>query len=75
MRPLLLSLLMLGSLGSVQAAAEPALLWVVVTAPAFRENIEPLCEQRKNQGFQVKVLQTTDILTAPDRQRRGRQVT
>ncbi len=36
--------------------------WIVVTAPAFRGAVEPLCEQRKAQGMTVKVVETTDIL-------------
>jgi Peptidase family C25 len=37
--------------------------WVVVTAPAFRSAIEPLCTHRKAQGMHVLVVQTTDVLT------------
>jgi hypothetical protein len=40
--------------------------WIVVTAPAFRKAIEPLCEQRKNQGLHVVVVQTTDVLSRDD---------
>ena len=47
----------------LRAAAEPSPLWIVVIAPAFRDALEPLCEQRKKQGFQVKIVQTTDILS------------
>jgi hypothetical protein len=36
--------------------------WIVVTAPAFRSAVEPLCEHRKAQGLTVKVIETTDIL-------------
>lgn len=45
------------------SAAESAPTWVVVTAPAFREAIEPLCEYRKAEGFQVVVVQTSDVLS------------
>ena len=37
--------------------------WIVVTAPAFRDAVEPLCEHRKSQGLRVRVVQTTDVLT------------
>jgi hypothetical protein len=40
--------------------------WIVVTAPAFRKAIEPLCEQRKNQGLHVIVVQTNDVLSRDD---------
>jgi hypothetical protein len=40
--------------------------WIVVTAPAFRDAIEPLCEHRKAQGMTVTVLQTTDVLKPED---------
>jgi hypothetical protein len=42
----------------------PAAQWIVVTAPAFRKAVEPLCEQRKGQGMRVVVVQTTDVLDA-----------
>jgi hypothetical protein len=44
-------------------AAEPPAQWVIVTAPAFRDSIAPLCEQRKAQGMRVEVVQTSDVLT------------
>lgn len=40
--------------------------WIVVTAPAFRKAIEPLCEERKKQGLHVVVVQTTDVLSRDD---------
>jgi hypothetical protein len=46
------------------AAAEDQ--WIVVTAPAFRNAIEPLCLQRKSQGLHVIVVQTTDVLSRDD---------
>jgi hypothetical protein len=50
---------------AVRADATPA-QWVVVTAPAFRDALEPLCEHRKAEGFRVVVVQTTDVLTAKE---------
>jgi hypothetical protein len=44
-------------------ADSPQRQWVLVTAPAHRAVLEPLCEQRKSQGFQVTVVETTDVLT------------
>jgi hypothetical protein len=45
--------------------------WIVVSAPAFRTAIEPLCAQRKAEGFHVVVVPTTDVLSAED-VRKGR---
>src|SRR5215469_326709 len=47
----------------VRAADMPPAQWIVVTAPAFRDSVEPLCQQRKAQGMQVTVLQTSALLT------------
>jgi hypothetical protein len=41
---------------------EPAGQWIVVTAPAFRAALEPLCVHRRAEGLRVVVLQTTDVL-------------
>jgi hypothetical protein len=50
-------------LSPISALAEaPPAQWVVVTAPAFRKAVEPLCEHRKAQGLKVVVVQTTDVL-------------
>ncbi len=49
---------------SSAAAAEPQ--WILVTAPAFRKTIEPLCQHRKDQGFNVVIVQTTDVLSRED---------
>jgi hypothetical protein len=43
------------------ALAEEA-QWLVVTAPAFRDALQPLCAQRKEQGLRVVVVSTSDIL-------------
>jgi hypothetical protein len=47
-------------------AEEPAPQWVVVTVPAFRAAVEPLCEHRKSQGFRVVAVHTTDVLTGKE---------
>jgi hypothetical protein len=47
-------------------ADAPPAQWVVVTAPAFRKAVEPLCEHRKAQGMKVVVVQTTDVLDAKE---------
>jgi hypothetical protein len=51
-------------------AAEPAGQWIVVTAPAFRAAIEPLCQQRKKQNLRVIMVPTNEIL-APAEIRTG----
>jgi hypothetical protein len=51
---------------AVPARAAPAAQWIVVTAPAFRKAVEPLCQQRKSQGLHVVVVQTTDVLSPED---------
>ena len=45
------------------AADAPSRQWVLVTAPAHRGALEPLCELRKEQGFRVSIVETTDVLT------------
>ena len=47
-------------------AAPPAGQWIVAIAPAFRKAVQPLCEQRKAQGFHVVVVPTTDVLSAEE---------
>ena len=47
---------------AVRAADAPERQWIVVTAPAFREALTPLCKQREKQGFHVTVVATTDVL-------------
>ncbi len=54
-------------LAAVSAGAAPRTgQWIVVTAPAFRKALEPLCEQRKGQGLDVVVVQTTDLLSVEE---------
>ncbi len=60
-----------GTVAVLLLAAAPASTaaeaqWIVVTAPAFRKAIEPLCQQRKSQGLHVVVVQTTDVLSRED---------
>jgi hypothetical protein len=50
-------------LPAAAGAADAPPQWVVVTAPAFRAALEPLCEHRKAQGLKVTVVETTDVLT------------
>jgi len=45
------------------ADEKPQPRWIVVTAPAFRAAVQPLCQQRQAQAFDVVVLETTDVLT------------
>lgn len=46
------------------AAAEALGQWIVVTPPAFRSALAPLIEQRQAQGFNVVVLETTNVFSA-----------
>jgi hypothetical protein len=63
MRRCLLLTLLLGLPAVAPAADTAPAQWIVVTAPAFRDAVEPLCQQRKTQGMQVTALQTSDALT------------
>jgi Peptidase family C25 len=62
-RRTLFALLLLLPSAPLRAADPPAVQWVVVTAPAYRKAVEPLCEHRKGQGLHVEVVQTTDVLS------------
>jgi hypothetical protein len=44
----------------------PSVRWVVVTAPAFRDAVEPLCKLRREQKLDVVPLLTTDVLSADE---------
>jgi hypothetical protein len=61
---LAVSVFLLAAVASVAAPAGGQ--WIVVTAPAFRKAVEPLCTQRKSQGLHVVVVQTTDALTTDE---------
>jgi len=62
-RPFLAGLL-LALCAAHAGATEPlAPQWLVVTAPAFRTALEPLCAQRRADGFKVVVLQTDTLLS------------
>lgn len=54
---------LLASLAHGRAAEDAPGHWLVVTAPAFRDAVEPLCAYRKAEGFRVSVLQTGDVLS------------
>jgi hypothetical protein len=65
MRASFISLLVTFSLvGQLLAGLGESPQWIVVTAPEFRKSLDPLCSQRKADGFRVVVLQTTEYLTA-----------
>jgi hypothetical protein len=57
----LLLLLFLASASSLSANEPQAPQWTVVTPPAFRKALEPLCEQRRAEGMRVVVVPTTDV--------------
>lgn len=44
-------------------ADEPPPLWIAVVAPEFGEALSPLEALRRQQGYEVVVLKTTDVLT------------
>ena len=48
---------------SLAIANEPAARWIVVTAPAFQEAIQPLVKHRQEQGFRVTVIATRNVLS------------
>jgi len=60
-RPLFLAVLLFCSPTLRGADAPPT--WIVVTAPAFRQAIEPLVQHRAAEGFHTTVITTTDVLT------------
>jgi hypothetical protein len=53
-------------------------LWISVTAPEFRAALEPLCEHRRAEGMDVRIISTADFSEAAqirakiDSERRGR---
>ena len=64
-RLFLLLVLFFCTVPTLRAADVPA-TWLLVTAPAFRDAVEPLCEQRKAEGLRVVVVQTSDVLSAQE---------
>lgn len=64
-RILLLAVLMPALWTSAVFADAPA-RWIVVTAPAFRDAVEPLCKHRREQRLDVVALVTTDVLSADE---------
>jgi len=61
----LLVLACLTGVGPARASSDtpPAPQYLVVTAPAFRAALEPLCAQRKAEGMKVRVIETGDVLS------------
>jgi len=45
------------------AAGKEAAQWIVVTAPAFRTPLAPLCDRRRAEGLSVVIVETTDVLS------------
>lgn len=56
-----LCMILLSAWPARAAAAEEQ--WIVVTAPAFRQALAPLCQERKKQGLRVVVVSTADVLS------------
>lgn len=57
----------LGLMPTRPLAAEAPAQWIVVTAPAFRTALDPLCAHRQAQGMQVVRLHTSDGLGSADK--------
>ncbi len=51
------------SMAALAEAQQPQPRWIVVTAPAFRPAVEPLCVHRKAQGFKVILIETSAELS------------
>jgi hypothetical protein len=66
LRLALASLLFVVSSAPVRSAEKPAEQWLLVTAPAYRDSVQPLADYRKFEGFDVTVVQTTDVLAAKE---------
>lgn len=58
-----LGLLLLGLPFWGRAEPNPDGQWIVVVAPAYERAVQPLCQQRQQQGLRVRMVQTTDVLT------------
>ncbi len=54
------------AVGRVPAADAPRAQWIAVTAPDFREAVEPLGRHRAAQGMRVTLVTTTDVLGPED---------
>lgn len=67
-RTAVLLALALAALAAPARAEEPQPQWIVVTAPAFRDTLKPLIEQRQAQGLRVVVVPTTDVLSPKELQ-------
>src|ERR1043165_1303148 len=46
------------------SANEKDAQWIVVTPPAYRAALAPLCDQRRADGLKVVIVETTDVLNA-----------
>jgi hypothetical protein len=56
------NLLLLAVATHAFAADTPERQWILVTAPEYRDALQPLCKQREHQNFKVVTLQTNDVL-------------
>ena len=57
---LLLSLLLLAASWCAAADPQPP-QWILVTTPALRQAVEPLCEQRRAEGMDVHVISVDEL--------------
>jgi hypothetical protein len=70
MRILVLSFILCGVLVTSGSPQPGTGQWLLVTIPAFRTALAPLCEYRRSEGFDVVIVQTTDVLN-PGQLREG----
>jgi hypothetical protein len=56
--------------GAQTPAGSSAGRWILVAPPAFRTTLAPLIEQRRQEGFDVVVVETTSVLS-PEELRQG----
>src|SRR5439155_618615 len=49
--------------GHCYGAEQDQAQWLVVTAPAFRAELVPLIEHRRDDGLKIVVIETTNVLT------------
>jgi hypothetical protein len=68
-RLFLLAVVLLSIVPASLVGAEKPARWIVVTAPAFRSAIEPLCRRRSSEGLDVVVVQAADMGAADNLRR------
>jgi hypothetical protein len=62
--PLILALALLASKSLAATASDDSPQWILVTTPAFVPALNPLIEHRRQEGFKVTIVKTTDVFDA-----------